>query len=133
MAWLLLLTILAYFFSGGSSRSSSGSGASLVPPPPNAGGPVFTTWLRLKRWAESRGLTVTSTTGGKHNPGSAHYRGLAIDVRTRDRTDAYIDAVIVQARQAGITVVDERKGPPRPGMVWSGPHLHLQAGPEWGL
>lgn len=30
--------------------------------------------------ARQMGLTITSTTGGKHTPGSYHYRGRAIDV-----------------------------------------------------
>jgi hypothetical protein len=30
--------------------------------------------------AQELGLTITSTTGGRHAPGSYHYRGRAIDV-----------------------------------------------------
>ncbi len=30
--------------------------------------------------ARELGLTITSTTGGRHTPGSYHYRGRAIDV-----------------------------------------------------
>lgn len=33
-----------------------------------------------KRHARELGLTITSTTGGKHTPGSYHYRGRAADV-----------------------------------------------------
>jgi hypothetical protein len=32
------------------------------------------------RLARDMGLTITSTTGGRHTPGSYHYRGRAIDV-----------------------------------------------------
>ena len=33
-----------------------------------------------RRRAQELGLTITSTTGGRHAPGSYHYRGRAIDV-----------------------------------------------------
>ena len=32
----------------------------------------------------NRAAVITSTTDGKHTRGSKHYRGLAIDLRTRD-------------------------------------------------
>lgn len=35
---------------------------------------------RARKIAESMGLVITSTTGGKHAPGSYHYAGKAIDV-----------------------------------------------------
>lgn len=41
----------------------------------------------LVSFAQDRGATVTSTTGGRHNAGSLHGQGKAIDVRTKDRTD----------------------------------------------
>ena len=31
-------------------------------------------------------LTITSATEGKHRPNSRHYKGLALDIRTRDLT-----------------------------------------------
>src|ERR1700750_1018215 len=82
----------------------------------------------LSDFARSQNFTVTSTTGGTHNPGSKHYQGLAVDVRTRDKTPEEIDALMSAARGSGIRVLDERTPPKRPGQVWSGQHLHLEAG-----
>jgi len=82
-------------------------------------------YRELVDFARSRGFTVTSTNGGRHNPGSAHYEGRAIDVRTRDKTSAQIDQFIREARAAGYHVADERRRP-RGQRVWSGPHLHLE-------
>ncbi len=79
----------------------------------------------LINFARSRGFTVTSTTGGRHNPGSAHYRGRAIDVRTRDKTPQQVEQFIRDARAAGYRVRDERRRPAGQ-RVWSGPHLHLE-------
>jgi len=79
----------------------------------------------LAQFAQQRGFVVTSTTGGSHNTGSAHYRGRAIDVRTRDHTPAQVDQFIREARAAGFRVRDERFPPPGQP-VWSGPHVHLQ-------
>lgn len=79
----------------------------------------------MKRFAESRGFTVTSTTGGRHT-GRAHREGRAVDVRTRDHTRAQGDALIREARAAGYTVIDERRHPA--SSAWSGPHIHIQRG-----
>lgn len=80
------------------------------------------TWRELSQFAQDRGFTVTSSTGGRHL-GWAHRAGRAIDVRTRDHTNSEVNAFIRQARGAGITVIDERRGG---NSAWSGPHLHLQ-------
>lgn len=79
----------------------------------------------LKAFAEREGFHVTSTNDGSHNVGSKHFRGLAIDVRTRDKTDTQIEAFISKAHSLGITVRDERKRP-KNQKVWSGAHLHLE-------
>jgi len=79
-------------------------------------------YREMKRFAEERGFTVTSTTGGRHL-GRAHREGRAVDVRTRDHTTAQGDALIRQARAAGYTVIDERRGG---NAAWSGPHIHIQ-------
>lgn len=76
----------------------------------------------LTRFAESRGFHVTSSTGGRHL-GRAHREGRAIDVRTRDHTPAQVDQLIREARAAGYTVIDERRGG---NAAWSGPHIHIQ-------
>jgi hypothetical protein len=82
-------------------------------------------WRDLKRFAEGEGFTVTSTTGGQHNVGSKHGRGLAVDVRTRDKSTAQCNALIAKAKAEGITVRDERTKPAGQ-KVWSGPHIHLE-------
>lgn len=76
----------------------------------------------LARFAQERGYTVTSSTGGRHL-GRAHREGRAIDVRTRDHTNAQVDQLIREARAAGYTVIDERRGG---NAAWSGPHVHIQ-------
>lgn len=68
---------------------------------------------------------VTSTNGGKHNVNSAHYKGKAIDVRTRDKTDAEIDWFISVCKNFNLKVRDERKKPIGQ-KVWTGAHLHIE-------
>lgn len=80
-------------------------------------------YQQIQRFAESRGFTVTSTTGGRHL-GRAHREGRAADIRTRDHSPAQVDQLIRDARAAGYTVIDERRGG---NAAWSGPHIHIQA------
>jgi hypothetical protein len=79
----------------------------------------------LRAFAEQRGFYVTSDNTGKHNVGSKHYLGRAIDVRTHDKTQIQCEAFIAEAKAAGITVRDERVKP-KGQKVWSGPHIHLE-------
>ena len=79
----------------------------------------------LSALAQNHGFDVTSTTGGRHNTGSLHGRGLAIDVRTRNKTPQEIAAFMATAQSAGYRVLDERTRP-RGQRVWGGPHLHLE-------
>lgn len=83
----------------------------------------------LKRFAEAQGFIVTSTTAGKHNRGSKHFLGLAIDVRTRDKSRKAEDLFIFRCRRIGIIVRDEREKPAGQ-KVWSGEHLHLEIGAQ---
>ena len=80
------------------------------------------TYRELSRFARENGFTVTSSTGGRHL-GWAHRAGRAIDVRTRGHSSADVNSFMRDARAAGITVIDERRGG---NGAWSGPHLHLQ-------
>lgn len=84
-------------------------------------------YTQLVAFARKHGFTITAAKGGKHNPGSPHYEGRAIDVRTRDKTAQQINAFIRAAIDAGYGVVDERKDAPS-GVVHSGPHIHLEVG-----
>ena len=79
----------------------------------------------MVRLAQKHGLQVTSTTGGRHNRGSLHGRGRAIDVRTRGVSSRRLNAFMADARRQGYQVIDERVRP-RGQAVWSGPHLHIQ-------
>lgn len=79
----------------------------------------------LVKAAEENKFHVTSTNGGKHNVGSKHYMGLAIDVRTRDKTGKQILDFINFMRGEGLIVRDERVRPPKQ-KVWGGPHLHIE-------
>ena len=75
--------------------------------------------------ANLKGFTVTSTTGGAHNEGSKHARGLAIDVRTRDKSPLQVNQFITYLESKGYKVRDERNKPDSQ-KVWSGPHLHIE-------
>jgi hypothetical protein len=86
---------------------------------------MYRNWKDLVTMAENRGFTVTSTIGGTHNNGSAHYKGLAIDVRTWNKTEAECEAFIRFCREMRLIVRDERKRPQHQ-KVWSGPHIHVE-------
>lgn len=112
---------------GPSPPDSSGDkkAASGVPVLPSVGG-FMTPLQRLLDFARKWGLKVTSTTGGRHVPGSMHYQGRAIDVRTRGVSSEVIEDAIAAARNAGFRVLDERTDPGHG--KWSGPHLHIEDG-----
>ena len=79
----------------------------------------------MSKLATDNDFTVTSTRGGLHNLNSKHYLGLAIDVRTRDKTTAVVDAFIILVRSKGYRVIDERVQP-KGQKVWNGPHIHIE-------
>ncbi|MDQ3747963.1 MAG: tape measure protein [Acidobacteriota bacterium] len=81
--------------------------------------------VQLRKIAEGLGFVVTSTIGGKHNLGSKHGKGLAIDVRTRDKTPQEIEFLIGELEKKGVFVRDERRRP-KGQKVYGGPHLHLE-------
>ncbi|MFL6228431.1 MAG: hypothetical protein ACJ741_06595 [Pyrinomonadaceae bacterium] len=87
----------------------------------------FKDYRDLSAFAGEHGFTVTSTTGGRHNAGSAHYAGHAVDVRTRDKQPAEVEDFIQKARDAGLRVLDERTRPAGQ-KVWGGPNVHIQTG-----
>ena len=80
---------------------------------------------QLRAFALRWGLTITSETEGRHNPGSLHYQGRAIDVSARGLTDEAVRAIDRSAAAEGIRLRDERRRPPGQA-VWGGPHLHLE-------
>jgi hypothetical protein len=78
-------------------------------------------------------LETTSTTGGVHNTGSAHYRAGAVDFRVRDLPPERAGQTMFAMRVAGLYVRDERGRPLRadgtPQPAWSAPHIHAQSVP----
>lgn len=74
------------------------------------------------------GIRITSTTGGQHTPGSAHYQGRAFDIGLRgvsDRQKAEIMAYLQGLNPKRVD--DESTRPSGPsGRYWSGPHIHAQ-------
>lgn len=83
----------------------------------------------LSSFAQQYGFTVTAGKEKGHNKGSLHGDGLAIDVRTRDKTPEQVAAFVKAAKAAGITVRDERTRP-NGQEKWTGPHLHLEGNPK---
>lgn len=121
--WSVLGGMVAQMSTSLSAVADSGATATA----PSAG-PSAPPYLGMSRFAQQRGFVVTSTAGGRHNPGSAHYDGRAIDVRTNDQSDEAIQQFMNDARAAGLNVRDERTRPAGQ-VVWSGPHLHLSVPP----
>jgi hypothetical protein len=81
----------------------------------------------LIKFAQEFNLPVGSTTGGRHNVGSRHYSGNAIDIKGSGRyDDARVQALKAAAAERGFLVRDERRKPPRQ-KVWGGPHIHIEA------
>jgi hypothetical protein len=80
----------------------------------------------LTNFAKENNLTVGSTTGGRHNTGSLHYSGNAIDIKG---SGAFDDATVQRLSQAassrGLKLRDERVKPPNQ-KVWGGPHVHIE-------
>jgi len=63
---------------------------------------------------------VTSTTDGKHKKGSKHYKGLAVDLRTRDLTDEQITSYFNALKLALIRLCD---------VVKETDHIHVEFEP----
>jgi hypothetical protein len=78
----------------------------------------------LSKMVRAMGWTVTSEMGGGHNAHSKHYRGKAVDVSVRKRTQFHIDILTEVMAKWGYRVLDERVRP-RGQRVWGGPHLHI--------
>ena len=81
-------------------------------------------YVDLVNIATSMGWHITATNKGKHNGGSKHYIGKAIDVSVRNRTEFHIAVLDEVLKNAGYGLIDERVRP-KGQRVWSSPHLHL--------
>lgn len=70
-------------------------------------------------------------TGTHHNPGSLHYKGLAVDaVSSAMWDDAHIQQLHDELAPRGVRIIDERYGPSSPGAKWTGPHVHFEYNPS---
>jgi hypothetical protein len=86
---------------------------------------TFNDFKDLSALAKENNFVVTSAKGGQHNVGSKHYLGLAIDVRTRGKSESAINEFMKICRAHGLIVRDERTRPTNQ-KVWSGAHLHIE-------
>jgi hypothetical protein len=82
------------------------------------------TYRDLTKMVTAMGWKVTSEMGGGHNAHSKHYRGKAIDVSVRRRTQFHVDILTMVMDRWGYVVFDERRRP-KGQRVWGGPHLHI--------
>jgi len=71
-------------------------------------------------------IVVTATTNGKHNPGSAHPDGEAVDLRYPKNPEKMLKAAAESGAQFGL---DEKK---HPTPATKGAHIHLQVRPGKG-
>lgn len=72
---------------------------------------------------QNHDITITAGTEGKHMPGSKHYTGEALDIRTRDLSDAQRDYILFTLRSRlglGYDVVEE----------FNPPHIHIEYDPS---
>jgi hypothetical protein len=87
-------------------------------------------YQRAGLFAAYFGMSTTSTTGGSHNPASAHYQHKAVDINVQSVSRAELEKFMFLARSAGLYVRDERGQPilasGRPQEPWSNPHVHVQ-------
>lgn len=82
------------------------------------------TYKDLVKIVEPLGWRVTSTTGGRHNTGSKHPKGKAVDVSVKFKNDLDVMTLTELLEGQGYGVKDERIRPEGQA-VWSAPHLHL--------
>jgi hypothetical protein len=85
---------------------------------------------RLIAYAIRNGLMVTSTRGGRHNAGSKHYRGKALDFSIHKSngeliSEDYIEHLNRDAKENGMLLLDERERLPGE-KIWHGSHFHLE-------
>jgi hypothetical protein len=70
------------------------------------------------------GLTITACVDGKHTTGSLHYAGAAIDLRTRDLSQADVEKVRVQIKECLGADFD---------VLLEVDHLHIEFQPKQSL
>lgn len=66
-------------------------------------------------------LTITSLTDGQHSPDSLHYKGYALDCRTRDISVPLLDVIVREIKESLGSDYD---------VVLEGDHLHVEYDPK---
>lgn len=84
------------------------------------------TYKEISTLVTSLGWKITSTNTGRHNKNSRHYRGKAVDVSVKFKSEFEVLVFIETLEKEGYTVVDERIRP-FGQRVWTGPHFHIYA------
>lgn len=103
------------------SRSAEKTNIKKEPPP----------YKEISKFSRDNGFHVTSTTGGTHNKGSAHYDQRAVDVSVKGKNDQEVSNFMKAAKEHGYKVRDERTHPAGQ-KVWGGPHIHLEVPKKTG-
>jgi hypothetical protein len=68
----------------------------------------------------NRDAVVTFTTNGTHSPNSLHYSGNAVDLRTRDLTQAQINNIVENLQEQLGDDYD---------VIFEGDHIHIEYDP----
>ena len=93
--------------------------ASLQTSPTDALVPEVKSGLASLRQSFGQPFTITSTTGGEHDPNSFHYQGRAVDLSIAGMDDTQLGKLITDARSAGFT-----------GFGLGATHLHIDMRPS---
>lgn len=97
-----------------------------IAPLPRRAAPAASHLPDLISFVKEKGLTPGSTTGGRHNTGSKHYSGNAVDIKNSGSfSNEQVVGLKGGAAARGFLVRDERARP-KGQKVWGGPHLHLE-------
>jgi hypothetical protein len=77
----------------------------------------------LNSFIPTEGIVITSGSEGKHKPNSLHYKGLAIDIRSRTFTIVMTIDFLAELRKllgSGFQVIEEHNPP----------HFHIEYDPK---
>lgn len=81
-------------------------------------------WAAYDRFAPGQECVITSALDGQHSPNSLHYKGLAIDLRTRTLT--------ADEKRDIFTFLWTRLGPRGWDVVQEDTHIHCEWQPKEG-
>jgi hypothetical protein len=107
-------------FSDGAVEDFSDGAVVKAPKPTTSNLPTLTAF------ANQFGYRVGSTTKGRHNAGSLHRSGNAIDI---GHEGVDYNELVKNAEAYGLRVRDERAHP-KGQRVWTGPHFHVETDPS---